>query len=123
MAGVMHSHVPNRASPEVMNDFLAGRVMVTFTPDSAVWSHRQAGTVRVLASTGPQRTVVAPDLPTIAESGLPGFDTSIWVGLLAPSGTPPEIVERLAKAAGAVLATPEVREQLARQGMHQSGVG
>ncbi|HEX9463875.1 MAG TPA: tripartite tricarboxylate transporter substrate binding protein [Alphaproteobacteria bacterium] len=123
MAGVKLAHVPYKGSPEVMNDLLAGRVMVTFTPASAVWSHRQAGTVRVLASTGPQRTVVAPDLPTIAESGLPGFDTSIWVGLLAPSGTPPEIVERLAKAVGAVLATPEIKEQFARQGMDEIGLG
>lgn len=123
MAGVKLAHVPYKGSPEVMNDLLAGRVMVTFTPASAVWSHRQAGTVRVLASTGPQRTVVAPDLPTIAESGLPGFDTSIWVGLLAPSGTPPEIVDRLAKAIGAVLAAPEIKEQFARQGVDEIGLG
>jgi tripartite-type tricarboxylate transporter receptor subunit TctC len=106
-----------------MNDLIAGRIMVTFTPGSAVWSHRQAGTVRVLASTGPQRTAIAPDLPTVAESGLPGYDTSIWVGLLAPAGTPPEIVDRLAGAVGAALRTPEIKDQFSRLGIDEIGLG
>ena len=123
MAGVKLAHVPYKGSPEVMNDLLAGRVMVTFTPASAVWSHRQAGTVRVLATTGPKRTAIAPDLPTIAESGLPGYDTSIWVGLLAPAGTPPEIVDRLAAAIGTALRTAEIKDQFARLGIDETLLG
>jgi tripartite-type tricarboxylate transporter receptor subunit TctC len=123
MAGVKLAHIPYKGSSDIMNDLLAGRVMVTFTPASAVWSHMQAGTLRVLASTGSRRTAVAPDLPTIAESGLPGFDTAVWMGLLAPAGTPPAIVNRLAAAFKNALASAEVKEQFAKQGIDEIGLG
>jgi len=123
MAGVKLAHIPYKGSSDIMNDLLAGRVMVTFTPASAVLPHMQAGTLRVLATTGLQRTAVAPDLPTISESGLTGFDTSLWMGLLAPAGTPPEIVAKLAAAFRRALDAPDIKAQFQAQSVDAIGLG
>jgi tripartite-type tricarboxylate transporter receptor subunit TctC len=122
-AGVQLAHVPYKGSPEVLSDLIAGRVMVTFIPASAVLPHAQAGTLRLLATTGPRRAAVAPDLPTVAESGLPGFEASLWMGLLAPAGTPPAVIERLAKALTGALAASDTKAQLAAQGIDEIGLG
>jgi len=122
-AGVRLAHVPYKGSPEVLADLIAGRVMVTFIPASAVLQHGKQGSVRLLATTGPKRTAAAPDLPTVAESGLPGFEGSLWMGVLAPAGTPPAAVDRLAKALSAALAAPDVKAALAGQGIDEVGLG
>jgi tripartite-type tricarboxylate transporter receptor subunit TctC len=122
-AGVKLAHVPYKGSPEVLADLIAGRVMVTFIPASAVLPHAKDGSVRLLASTGSKRTAAAPALPTVAESGLPGFDGSLWMGVLAPAGTPPAVVDRLAKVLSGALAAPEVKATLAAQGIDQVGLG
>ncbi len=123
MAGVKLAHIPYKGSSDILNDLIAGRGMVSFTAGSALLPHIKAGTIRGLASAGLQRTAAAPDLPTIAESGLPGFDAAIWLGLLAPSGTPAPIVERLASAFGAALHDPDVKTQFAAQGIDEIGKG
>jgi tripartite-type tricarboxylate transporter receptor subunit TctC len=116
-AGTKLVHIPYKGSPQAVTDLLAGRVQVMFSPVSTVLAHVKAGRLRALASTGLQRTAAAPELPTISESGLPGFETSIWFGLFAPAATPREIVERLARETARVVAAPEVRSRLAAQGV------
>ncbi len=117
MAGVKLVHIPYKGSPQAVADLLAGRVQVMFSPPSTVLPQIKAGRLRALASTGSRRASVAPDLPTIAESGLPGFETTIWFGLFAPAGTPLEIVDRLSRETARVLGTPGVKSQLASQGV------
>jgi len=123
MAGVKLAHIPYKGSSDILNDLIAGRVMVSFTAGSTLLPHIKAGTIRGLASAGLQRTAAAPDLPTIAESGLPGFDAAIWLGLLAPSGTPAPIVDRIAGVLGAALRDPDVKTQFAAQGIDEIGKG
>src|SRR6476620_9073500 len=97
MAHVKLVHIPYKGSPQAMTDLLGGRVMAMFSPASTALPHIKAGTLRALAASSARRTSVAPDLPTVAEAGLPGFETSVWFGLLAPAATPRDIIERLNK--------------------------
>jgi tripartite-type tricarboxylate transporter receptor subunit TctC len=108
MAGVKLLHVPYSGSAQVMSDLLAGRVQVMFSPASTVLPHVNEGKLTALASTGLQRAGVAPGLPTVSESGVPGFDTSTWFGLLAPVGVPRDVIERLAHAANVAAKAPGV---------------
>jgi tripartite-type tricarboxylate transporter receptor subunit TctC len=117
MADVKLVHIPYKGSPQAVTDLLAGRVQVMFSPASTVLPHIKAGKLRALASTGAQRTAAAPDLPTVSESGLPGFETSIWFGLFAPAATPRDVIDRLARETAGVISAPDVRRQLAAQGV------
>ena len=117
MAGVKLVHVPYKGSPQAVTDLLAGRVLVMFSPASTVLQQVRAGNLRALATTTLQRAAVAPDLPTVAETGLSGYETSVWFGLMAPAATPRDIVERIAREVARVLAGAEVRTQLATQGI------
>lgn len=123
MAGVKLVHVPYKGSSQAVTDLLAGRVQVMFSPASTVLPHIQAGTLKALASTGVRRAGVAPDIPTISESGLSGFDTAVWFGLLAPSGTARDIISRLAAAVGQALGSADVKAQLSAQGIDPLGGG
>lgn len=116
MTGVRMTHVPYPGSAQAVTDLLAGRVGVMFSPASTVLQHVRAGRLRGLASTGAARTASAPDLPTMIEAGLPGFQSAVWLGLSAPAATPAPIVARLAEAARVALNTPETRAQLVNQG-------
>lgn len=116
MTGVRMTHVPYPGSAQAVTDLLAGRVGVMFSPASTVLQHVRAGRLRGLASTGATRTASAPDLPTMIEAGLPGFQSAVWLGLSAPVATPAPIVARLAEAARMALNTPETRAQLVNQG-------
>jgi tripartite-type tricarboxylate transporter receptor subunit TctC len=98
MAGIKLIHVPYPGTAQAVTDLLAGRVQVVFSPASSALQFVEEGKIIALASTGAKRASVAPDLPTVAESGLPGYDTSGWFGLLAPTGVPRDIIERLAAA-------------------------
>lgn len=122
-AGVKLAHVPYKGSPEVVADLMAGRVMVTFIPASAVVKQAEAGTLRLLATTGRIRAAILPNLPTVAESGLPGFDGTLWMGVLAPAGTSASVIGRLAKALTAALAAPDVKTKLAAQGIDEVSLG
>jgi tripartite-type tricarboxylate transporter receptor subunit TctC len=121
MAGVKLVHIPYKGSPQAMTDLLGGRVMVMFSPASTALPHIKAGTLRALASSGAQRTASAPDLPTIAEAGLPGYETTVWFGLLAPANTPRDIIERLNREVTRALTDADVKKQFATQGIDAMG--
>jgi tripartite-type tricarboxylate transporter receptor subunit TctC len=121
MAHVKLVHIPYKGSPQAMTDLLGGRVMAMFSPASTALPHIKAGTLRALAASSARRTSVAPDLPTVAESGLPGFETSVWFGLLAPAATPRDIIERLNKEVARAIGDGEVKKQFATQGIDAMG--
>jgi tripartite-type tricarboxylate transporter receptor subunit TctC len=121
MAGVKLLHVPYAGTAQAATDLLGGRLQVMFSPASTVLQFIAEGKLMALASTGLRRASAAPSLPTIAEAGLPGFDTSGWFGLLAPAGTPREIIERLAAATNEAVKSPDVITALAPQGFDMEG--
>ena len=121
LAGVKMVHVPYAGSPQAVTDLLAGRIQLFFSPASTVLQHVRDGKLVALASTEAKRTAIAPELPTMVEAGLPGFETGLWFGLLAPAGTPKEVVDKLARAANEALQTDEVAKALAPQGIDLVG--
>ncbi len=116
MAGIQLTHVPYKGIATVINDLLAGQVQITFTVPGSGMPHVKTGRLRALAVTTAKRSAVVPELPTIAESGVPGYDTSTWYGVVAPAGTPRPIVTRLHVDITQVLQLPEVRERLMATG-------
>jgi tripartite-type tricarboxylate transporter receptor subunit TctC len=116
MAGTQIQHVPYAGTAQAATDLLAGRIHLMFSPASTVLGFVAEHKLVALASTGAQRAGAAPELPTIAEAGLPGYDTSNWYGLLAPAGVPQEIVKRLAEACNEAARSPDVISPLALQG-------
>ena len=114
--GVKLVHVPYQGSPQAVTDLLAGRTSMMFSPASAVVSQVETGKLKALASAAAKRPSIAPNLPTMAEAGMPDFDTSIWFGLMAPAGTPREIVDKLARAAREALQSEDVLSALHPQG-------
>ncbi len=116
LTGVDMLHVPYRGSAPAMTDLLAGRFEVFFANLVSVIPHIRSGRLRALAVTAPERSSVLPELPTIAEAGVPGFNASSWYGLVGPAGMPGEVVERLNGAINAITAMPAVRAQLLRDG-------
>lgn len=117
MAGVKITHVPYQGSGQAVTDLLANRVQMMFAPAATVLEHVKKGSLTALASTQLQRAGVAPDLPTMSESGLKGFDTGLWFGLMTPAGTPKDIIDKLNKATNKALKSPEVADTLKKQGM------
>ncbi|KQP35201.1 tripartite tricarboxylate transporter substrate binding protein [Pseudorhodoferax sp. Leaf274] len=117
MAGIRMTHVPYKGSAPAIADLIGGQVQVLFDPISTLYPQARSGKVRALAVSTATRSAVAPELPTVAESGLAGYDVSSWQGIVAPRGTPPEAVARLERALARVLAQPEVQAQFARQGV------
>jgi tripartite-type tricarboxylate transporter receptor subunit TctC len=115
-AGVNLMQVPYQGSPQAVLDVIAGRATMTFSPASSVVGQIAAGQLRPLATAAAKRSSALPDVPTMAEAGMPDFDTSLWFGLLAPAGTPRPVVERLAAAAQTAMRTPEALEALGKQG-------
>jgi tripartite-type tricarboxylate transporter receptor subunit TctC len=121
MAGVKMVHVPYGGSPQAVTDLLAGRIQVLFSPASTVLQHVREGKLVALASTETKRTAIAPDLPTMVEAGLPGFETGLWFGLMAPAGTAKDIVDKVNSAANEALKADEVAKALAPQGIDVVG--
>jgi tripartite-type tricarboxylate transporter receptor subunit TctC len=122
-SGVKLVHVPYQGSPQAVTDLIAGRTAMMFSPASAVIPQVEAGKLKALASAAAKRPTIAPDLPTMAEAGMPDFDTSIWFGLMAPVGTPREIVDKLARAADESLKSSEALRSLRAQGFDALGGG
>ena len=120
-AGIKLTQIPYPGSAQSMNDVLAGRVPLMFGPAATVWSNVQGGKLKALAVTQPTRAAIAPDVPTMAESGVPGYSAGIWMGVLAPAGTPAEIVGKLSRAANEALKSPEVTSLLRVQGVDPLG--
>jgi tripartite-type tricarboxylate transporter receptor subunit TctC len=115
-AGVKMVHVPYQGSPQAVTDLIAGRTAVMFSPASAVIAQVEAGKLTALASAANKRPTVAPNLPTMAEAGMAGFDTSIWFGLMAPAGTSGEIIDKLARAVPEAIKSSEAQTALKSQG-------
>ena len=115
-AGVKMVHVPYQGSPQAVTDLIAGRTAVMFSPASAVIAQVEAGKLTALASAADKRPSIAPNLPTMAEAGMPDFDTSIWFGLMAPAGTPAEIIDKLARAVPEAIKSSEAQTALKSQG-------
>jgi len=116
MTGVDMLHIPYKGSSPAVTDLLAGQVNMMFDNIPSSLPHIKAGKLRALAVTGSKRSQLLPDLPTIAEAGVPGYDSYVWFGVVAPAGTPPEIIARLNAALVKTAATPEFRDRLTSQG-------
>jgi len=121
MAGVDITHVPYKGSSPAVADLLGGQVQLMFDNMPSSLPHAKAGKLRALAVTSLKRSPALPDVPTMDESGLKGFDATSWFGLLAPAGTPKDIIAKLNAASVKALATPEMRERLAAQGADPIG--
>jgi tripartite-type tricarboxylate transporter receptor subunit TctC len=117
MVGVDVAHVPYKGSTAAHPDLIAGRTALMFDTVAAVSPQVQGGKLRALAVTTPKRSSLFPDLPTMAEAGIKGYDTSTWGGLLAPAGTPKDVVSKLNAEVVKALAAPDVREKLAAAGI------
>jgi tripartite-type tricarboxylate transporter receptor subunit TctC len=116
MAGVDMVHIPYKGAAASTVDLFAGRVNMVFDSLPPALPNIKAGKVRALAVTGAKRSQFLPELPTIAEAALPGYETSIWFGIVAPAGTPPEIISRLNAELVKAAASTEFRERLTRHG-------
>ena len=121
MAQVDLLHVPYKGTGQAVTDLLAGQVDLLFAPAQAVMPHVKAGKLKALATTGAKRSETLPELPTVAESGLPGYEAVGWFGLLAPAATPKALVEKLSADANRVLADPDVRAKMNALGAEPSG--
>jgi tripartite-type tricarboxylate transporter receptor subunit TctC len=104
-------HVPYKGVTQAVTDLLGGHVSLMFPGGPIAFPHVKTGKLRALATTGSMRTAAAPDLPTVAEAGMPGFEISAWYGMLAPAGTPPAIVNRLHEEIVKALKSPELKER------------
>jgi tripartite-type tricarboxylate transporter receptor subunit TctC len=116
MAGVDMTHVPYKGSGPAVADLISGQIQLTFGAAVSMLPHVKAGRVHGLAVTSAKRSAMAPELPTIAESGLPGYEAMSWYGLLAPAGTPATVLSRLNDELKRTVADREVQERLAREG-------
>ncbi len=115
-AGITLLHVPYRGTGPALTDLLGGHIPMALAPIPAIHANVAAGLLRALAVTGKTRNALMPDVPTIAESGLTGFEASLYYGLVAPAGTPRPVVDRLNKALRDALSSDDVRKQLAEDG-------
>ena len=115
-AGVDIVHITYKGAGGGINELIAGQVQVMFSSLTSLLPHVNSGRLRGIAVASLQRVALVPQLPTIAESGLPGFDAALWVALMAPAGTPQPIIKRLNRETDRVVGNPEVIEQLRRQG-------
>jgi tripartite-type tricarboxylate transporter receptor subunit TctC len=121
MTGVKLVHIPYKGQAPAMIDTLAGQIPFMFDPVITSLQYVKAGRLKALASTGARRSPQAPEVPTMAESGLPGFEVTAWYGLVAPAKTPRDIVAQIGKATGEVLRAGEVRDRLVATGTEVVG--
>jgi tripartite-type tricarboxylate transporter receptor subunit TctC len=121
MAGIQLTHVPYRGSGQATTDLLAGTVPMAMPGTAGMVSHIKAGKLRALATSGSARSPQLPDVPTLAESGITGYSAYVWLGLLAPKGTPPAIVQLLNRELKAALQAAEVKAYFAEAGIEAVG--
>ena len=117
MTGTKMEHIPYKGMSLAVSDLMGGQVSMTFGTSLSVIPHVRTGRLRALATTGAQRSPALPDLPTVEESGVPGYEAGLWYGFVGPARMPPEIVQRLNAEIVAILAQPDTREKLASQGL------
>jgi tripartite-type tricarboxylate transporter receptor subunit TctC len=116
MSGTNIVHVPHKASGEARNSVIGGHVQMMFDAITTMAPLVASGQVRALGTTGLKRSPLTPDVPTVAEAGVPNYEATIWLGVMAPAKTPKEIVEKLNTEINKVIALPEVKEAWAKQG-------
>ena len=121
MAGVDMQHIPYKGSPPALQDVVGGQVSMTFDNITTALPLARSGKLRPLAVTTARRSAVAPEVPTLGEAGLPGFEVGSWQGVFAPAGTPPDVVKRLNNEIVKILNLPEIREKLAALGAEPVG--
>ena len=121
MAGVQMQHIPYKGSPPALQDVVGGQVTMTFDNITTAWPLAKGGKLRALAVTTAKRSTIAPEIPTLAEAGLIGFEVGSWQGVFAPAGTPPEIVKRLNVEIVKILNLPDVKEKLFALGAEPVG--
>ena len=112
MAGVDMQHIPYKGSPPALSDVMGGQVSMTFDNITTAWTLAKGGKLRALAVTTAKRSPIAPDVPTLGESGLPGYEIGSWQGVFAPAGTPPDIVKRLNAEIVKIINLPDVQKKL-----------
>jgi tripartite-type tricarboxylate transporter receptor subunit TctC len=122
-AGIKLVHVPYPGSPQAVNDLIAGRVTMFFSPASTVIGQIAAGKLKALATAANKRASALPNVPSMAEAGIPDFDTSLWFGIMAPAGTPQIAIEKIANAAEKAMRRPDAVEVLQKQGFDPLGEG
>jgi len=116
MAGVKLSHIPYKGSAPALTDLLGGHVAIYFSSLPPAIGLAKDGKARALAVTGPQRSKIFPDLPTVAEAALPGYAAVLHYGIVAPAGTPRPVVDKLAAALRVAIASPDVQQRIAADG-------
>ena len=116
MAGIYLVHIPYRGSSGARTDVIGGQVDVMFDAVTTMAEQVKAGKVKALATTGKQRSEVLPDVPTMSEAGVPGYEATIWLGLMAPKGTPKPVVDRLNAAVSKIVGQPEIKQLWSKQG-------
>ena len=121
MAGVTMTHIPYKSSVAALVDLMAGRIDVMFDNIPSALPHIRAGKLRALATTGRKRSAILPDLPTMAESGLPGYEAGVWIGLLAPAGTPKPIIAKLNVAGQNAVKAPAFVQRMSGLGYEVVG--
>jgi tripartite-type tricarboxylate transporter receptor subunit TctC len=123
MAGINITHVPYRGDAPAMQDVMAGNAHLTFASLPSAIAGVQSGKVRIIAVTSPKRAAALPNVPTVMESGLQGYEVETWYGVFTTGGTPAPVVQRLASEIGQVVSQPQVREAIARMGMEAAPAG
>ena len=116
MSGTDIVHVPHKASGEARNGVIGGHVQMMFDAITTMAANATAGQVRALGTTGAKRSALMPDVPTVAEAGVPGYEATIWLGVMAPAGTPKPIVDKLNAEINKVVNRPDIKEAWAKQG-------
>ena len=116
MTGTDLLHVPHKNSGEARTDVMGGHVQIMFDAVTAMKGNIEAGQVRALGTTGDKRSTVLPAVPTVSEAGVPGYQTTIWLGIMAPKATPQDIVDRLNAEITKIISKPAMREAWAKQG-------
>jgi tripartite-type tricarboxylate transporter receptor subunit TctC len=119
--GVFINHIPYRGSAPAVNDLIAGQTDVVIDTLFLTVPQVQGGKARAIAQTGPTRSKLLPDVPTMREAGLTGYEATSWLSLAAPAGVPPAVLSKLNAAANEVLQTPAIRDQLTKQGLEVHG--
>jgi tripartite-type tricarboxylate transporter receptor subunit TctC len=116
MTGTDILHVPYRGSTGARNDMISGQIDMMFDSVTTMAQMAQAGRVKALATTGKVRSAILPDVPTLSEAGVPGYEATMWVGVMAPAGTPQKVVDLLNAEINKILARPDVKESWEKQG-------
>jgi len=121
LTGAKMVHVPYKGMSLAITDVIAGQVSLVFGTSASVMQHARSGRMRALATTGARRAAALPDLPTVAEAGVPGYEAGLWYGFVGPARIPPDIVRRLNAEVNVALSLPDVRERLTQSALQPVG--